>query len=91
MNILNFRKDQRTNQKYRNMVESDQQMQRLEETELRKADRTVTSWHCVKCFKEVWPGLHFFINFTAAAKFTSSKPRYKYFQIICLFCPQELF
>ena len=32
---------QRTNQKYRNLVGSDQQMQRLEETELRKADRTV--------------------------------------------------
>ena len=35
------RKGQRTNQKYRNLVGSDQQMQRLEETELRKADRTV--------------------------------------------------
>ena len=41
MNTLNYRKGQRTNQKYRNLVESDQQMQRLEETELRKADRTV--------------------------------------------------
>ena len=35
------RKGQRTNQKYRNLVGSDQQMQKLEETELRKADRTV--------------------------------------------------
>ena len=38
---FNSRKGQRTNQKYRNLVGSDQQMQRLEETELRKADRTV--------------------------------------------------
>ena len=35
------RKGQRTNQKYRNLVGSDQQMQKLEKTELRKADRTV--------------------------------------------------
>ena len=41
MNTLNFRKGQRTNQKYPNLLGSDQQMQRLEETELRKADRTV--------------------------------------------------
>ena len=40
---LNSRKGQRTNQKYRNLVGSDQ---RLEETELRKADRTVG----VNCF-----------------------------------------
>ena len=33
------RKGQRTNQNYRKLVGSDQQMQRLEETELRKADR----------------------------------------------------
>ena len=32
---------QRTNKKYRNLLGSDQQMQRLEETELRKADRAV--------------------------------------------------
>ena len=38
---FNSRKGQRTNQKHRNLVGSDQQMQRLEETELRKADRTV--------------------------------------------------
>ena len=38
----NSRKGQRTSQKYRNLVGSDQQlMQRLEKTELRKADRTV--------------------------------------------------
>ena len=43
---LNFRKGQRTNQKNRNLVSSDQQMQRLEGTELRKADRTVG----VKCY-----------------------------------------
>ena len=36
-----MRKGQRTNQKYRNLVGSDQQMQKLEKTELRKADRTV--------------------------------------------------
>ena len=39
--MFNSRKGQRTNQKYRNLVGSDQQMQRLEETEPRKADRTV--------------------------------------------------
>ena len=38
---FNSRKGQRTNQKYRDLVGYDQQMQRLEETELRKADRTV--------------------------------------------------
>ena len=38
---FNSRKGQRTNQKYRNLVGSDQQMQKLEETELRKAERTV--------------------------------------------------
>ena len=38
---FNSRNGQRTNQKYRNLVGSDQQMQRFEETELRKADRTV--------------------------------------------------
>ena len=38
---FNSRKGQRTNQKYRNLVGSDQQMQRLEKTELRKADRAV--------------------------------------------------
>ena len=37
----NSRKGQWTSQKYRNLVGSDQQMQRLEKTELRKADRTV--------------------------------------------------
>ena len=36
-----MRKGQRTNQKYRSLVGSDQQMQKLEESELRKADRTV--------------------------------------------------
>ena len=36
-----MKKGQRTNQKYRNLVRSDQQMQKLEKTELRKADRTV--------------------------------------------------
>ena len=35
------RKGKRTNQKYRNLAGSDQQMQRLEETELRKTERTV--------------------------------------------------
>ena len=54
MNILNFRKDQRTNQKYRNMVESDEQMQRLEETELRKADRTV--WVNCNIFSNISSG-----------------------------------
>ena len=39
-NTLNSRKGQRTNQKYRNLVGSDQQIQGIEETELRKADRT---------------------------------------------------
>ena len=39
---LNSRKDQRTNQKYRNLVGSDRQ-----ETELRKADRTVG----VNCYR----------------------------------------
>ena len=38
---LNSRKGQRTIQKSRNLEGSDQQMQRLEETELRKAGRTV--------------------------------------------------
>ena len=43
----NSRNGQRTSQKYRrNLVGSDQQMHRLEETELRKADRTVG----VNCF-----------------------------------------
>ena len=37
---LHSRKDQWTNQKYQNLGGSDQQMQRLEETELRKADCT---------------------------------------------------
>ena len=37
----NSRKGQQTSQKYRNLVGSDQQMQRLEKTELRKADRMV--------------------------------------------------
>ena len=37
----NSRKGQRTSQKYRNLVGSDQQVQRLEKTKLRKADRTV--------------------------------------------------
>ena len=41
LNTLNSRKGQRTNQKYRNLVGSDQQTLRLKETELRKADRTV--------------------------------------------------
>ena len=36
-----MRKGQRTNQKYRNLVGSDQEMHKLEESELRKADRTV--------------------------------------------------
>ena len=36
-----MRKGERTNQKYRKLVGSDQQMQKLEETELRKADRTI--------------------------------------------------
>ena len=39
--VLNSRKGQRTNQKYRNLEGSDQQTERLGETELRKADRTV--------------------------------------------------
>ena len=43
--LKKVRKGQRTNQKYRNLVGSEQQMQKLEETELRKADRTVG----VKC------------------------------------------
>ena len=39
MNTLNSREaGQRTDQKYRNLVGSDQQMQRVEETEFRKAD-----------------------------------------------------
>ena len=38
---LNSRKAQRTNQKYRKLEVSDQQVRRLEETELKKADRTV--------------------------------------------------
>ena len=36
-----MRKGQWTNQKYRNLIGSDQQMQKFEKTELRKADRTV--------------------------------------------------
>ena len=43
---LNSREGQRTNLKYRNLVGSDQQMRRLEETELRKADLTVV----VNCY-----------------------------------------
>ena len=39
--LQKVRKGQRTNQKYRNLVGSDQQMQKLEESELGKADRTV--------------------------------------------------
>ena len=39
--LYKVRKGQRTNQKYRNLGGSDQQMQKLEETELRKADRMV--------------------------------------------------
>ena len=50
-NIFNSRKGQRTNQKYRNLVGSDQQMQRLEETELRKADRTVGVQQILQCLK----------------------------------------
>ena len=38
---LNSRKGHRANHKYRNLVGSDQQTQRLEEIELRKADRAV--------------------------------------------------
>ena len=38
---LNSRKGQRTNQKYRTLRGSDQKTQRLEETELKKAGRTV--------------------------------------------------
>ena len=38
---LNSRKGQGTNQKYRNLIGSDQQLEKLEETEHRKADRTV--------------------------------------------------
>ena len=41
VNKKNSRKGQRTNQKYRNLVGSYQQMQRFEKTELRKADCTV--------------------------------------------------
>ena len=41
MITLNSTKGQRTNQKYRNLVGSDRQMQKLEETELREADRTL--------------------------------------------------
>ena len=43
---LNSREGQRTNQKYRTLVGSDQQMQRLDETDLRKADLTVV----VNCY-----------------------------------------
>ena len=50
-NIFNSRKGQRTNQKYRNLVGSDQQMQGLEETELRKADRTVGVQQILQCLK----------------------------------------
>ena len=46
--IFNSRKGQRTNQKYWNLVVSDKEMQRLEETELlRKADLTVG----VNCYR----------------------------------------
>ena len=38
---LNSRKGQRKNQKYRSLIASGQEMQRLEETGLRKAHRTV--------------------------------------------------
>ena len=38
---FNSRKGQQTKQKYRNLVGSNQHMQWLEETELRKADRMV--------------------------------------------------
>ena len=43
----NSRKGQRTSQKYRNLVGSDQQMQRLEETELTKADRAIGVNCCI--------------------------------------------
>ena len=39
MNKKNARKGQGTNQEYRNLVGSGQQMQRLKEAELRKANR----------------------------------------------------
>ena len=44
--INKLEKGQRTNQKYRNLVGSDQQMQRLKETELRKAD----GWGYSNCY-----------------------------------------
>ena len=42
-----MRKGQRTNQKYRNLAGSDQQMQKLEKTELGKNDRTVGVNYCI--------------------------------------------
>ena len=39
--LKKVRKGQRTNEKYRNLVGSDEKLQKLEKTELRKADRTV--------------------------------------------------
>ena len=44
---LNSRKGQRTNQKYRNLVGSDRQMQRLEETDLRKGKQMPALSSCV--------------------------------------------
>ena len=53
--ILNSRKGQRTNQKYQNLVCSDQQMQRLEQTELGKDDRTV-GVNCYDIFSNISSG-----------------------------------
>ena len=54
--ILNSRKGQRTNQKYRNLVCCDQQMQKLEQTELGKADRTV-GVNCYDIFSNISSGM----------------------------------
>ena len=53
MNTVNSRKGQRTNHKYWKLVGSDQQMQRLKETELRKADRTVRVYCFICCPKNI--------------------------------------
>ena len=65
-----MRKGQRTNKKYRNLVESDQQMQKLEESELRKADRTVG----VNCnlFSNISSGTAWLLQ----GMFTTEKRRY---------------
>ena len=46
-NIQTLEKAKGQIKKYRNLVGSDQQMERLEETEIRKADRTIRVNHII--------------------------------------------